>query len=206
MDVTTMESVRYMHGEEKATRVAGDAGAQDEVRALVEKAAAGSVEAFGEVYSMYLDRIYRYIYYQVHNKETAEDLTEEVFIKAWRKIGKFRWEGRPFSAWLYRIAHNHVVDYFRTNRRHEPLDIDIPTDQDQPEGEYEQKQLQQMILRALSSLPQQQRQIITLKFIEDSSNETIGQVTGKSQGAIRVMQMRALGALRRRLKEEMAQC
>ncbi len=199
-----MESVRYMVGKENAAREAGDAGNLDKVRTLVEKAAAGSVEAFGELYSMYIDRIYRYVFYQVHNKETAEDLTEEIFMKVWRKIGKYRWEGHPFSAWLYRIAHNHVVDYFRTSRRHEPLDIDIPADGDQPEGELEQKQMQQMLSRALASLPQQQKQIIILKFIEGSSNRTIEQVMGKSQGAIRVMQMRALAALRRSLKEEMA--
>lgn len=200
-----MESVRYMHGKENTAREAADAVTHDEVRILVERAAAGNVEAFGELYSIHLDRIYRYVFYQVHNRETAEDLTEEVFIKAWRKIGKYRWEGHPFSAWLYRIAHNHVVDYFRTNRRHEPLDVDIPADGDQPEREMEQKQIQQMLSRALAALPQQQKQIIVLKFIEGSSNRTIEQVMGKSQGAIRVMQMRALAALRRRLKEEIAQ-
>jgi len=195
-----------MVGQESAAREAGDAGVQDEVRTLVEKAAAGNVEAFGELYGIYLDRIYRYVFYHVHNKETAEDLTEEVFMKAWRKIGTYRWEGHPFSAWLYRIAHNHVVDYFRTSRRTAPLDVDIPSDGDRPEEELEQQQMRQMLSRALSSLPPQQKQIIILKFIEGCSNRVIEQVMGKSQGAIRVMQMRALSALRRRLKEEIAQC
>jgi RNA polymerase sigma-70 factor (ECF subfamily) len=201
-----MESVRCMVGQESAAREADDAGVQDEVRTLVEKAAAGNVEAFGELYGIYLDRIYRYVYYHVHSKETAEDLTEEVFMKAWRKIGKYRWEGHPFSAWLYRIAHNHVVDHFRTSRRTAPLDEDIPADGDQPEEEVELQQMRQILSRALSSLPPQQKQIIILKFIEGCSNHMIEQVMGKSQGAIRVMQMRALSALRRRLKEEIAQC
>lgn len=203
VNVTLMESVRYMV---EGQREAGEAGTHDEVRALVQKATAGSVEAFGDLYSIYLDRIYRYVFYQVHNKEIAEDLTEEVFIKAWRKLGKYRWEGRPFSAWLYRIAHNHVVDYFRTSRQHEPLDFDIPADGDQPERELEQKQMQQMISRALASLPRQQNQLIVLKFIEGADNHTIEKVMGKSQGAIRVMQMRALAALRQILKEDMAEC
>jgi RNA polymerase sigma-70 factor (ECF subfamily) len=201
-----MESVRCMVGEEDAAGEAGDAGVHDEVRTLVEKAAAGNVEAFGELYGIYLDRIYRYVFYHVHSKETAEDLTEEVFMKAWRKIGKYRWEGRPFSAWLYRIAHNHVVDHFRTSRRNVPLDVDIPADGDQPEQELEQQQMRQMLSRALSSLPPQQKQIIILKFVEGCSNRMIEHVMGKSQGAIRVMQMRALSALRRRLKEEIARC
>ncbi len=195
-----------MVGQESAAREAGDAGVHDEVRTLVEKAATGNVEAFGELYGIYLDRIYRYVFYHVHSKETAEDLTEEVFMKAWRKIGKYRWEGRPFSAWLYRIAHNHVVDYFRTSRPNVPLDVDIPGHDDQPEAELEQQQMRHMLSRALSSLPPQQKQIIVLKFIEGCSNRMIEQVMGKSQGAIRVMQMRALSALRRRLTEEIAQC
>lgn len=201
-----MESVRCMVGQEDAAREAGDTGARDEVRSLVERAAAGNVEAFGELYGIYLDRIYRYVFYHVHSRETAEDLTEEVFMKAWRKIGRYRWEGRPFSAWLYRIAHNHVVDHFRTSRRNVPLDMDIPSDNDQPEVELEQQQMRQMLSRALSTLPPQQKQIIILKFVEGCSNRMIEQVMGKSQGAIRVMQMRALSALRRRLKEEIAQC
>ena len=178
----------------------------NDVKALVRKAAAGNVEAFGELYSVYLDRIYRYVFYQVHNKTTAEDLTEEIFIKAWRGIRKYRWTGLPFSSWLYRIAHNHVVDYFRTSKQCQSLAEDIAADDDQPEEVVEKKQILQSLLRAISTLPAQQRHIITLKFVGGLDNRKIERITGKNQGAIRVMQMRALTSLRQKLTEEMEQC
>jgi RNA polymerase sigma-70 factor (ECF subfamily) len=203
-----MESLRYIVGKENAIREADGTSTHEEIeiRRLVKLAANGDFEAFGEIYSMYLDRIYRYVSYQVNNKVTAEDLTEEIFMKAWRGIGKYRWKGQPFSAWLYRIARNHVIDYFRTSRQHLSLKGDIQADDNQPQQEFETKQMQQSLLRAISSLPQQQKQVIILKFIEDLDNRAIEQITGKSRGAIRVMQMRALAALRRMLSEEMGEC
>lgn len=203
-----MESLRYIGSKENATRETTETKTYEdiEIKRLVKRAIDGDVETFGELYSIYLDRIYRYVFYQVHNKVTAEDLTEEIFIKAWRGIGKYRWKGQPFSAWLYRIAHNHVIDYFRTSRQHQPLDREIPADGDQPQQELETKQIQQSLLRAISSLPQQQKQVIILKFIEDLDNRAIERIMGKSQGAIRVMQMRALAALRQILNEEMEEC
>lgn len=155
---------------------------------------------------MYMDRIYRYVFYQVKNRATAEDLTEEVFIKAWRGIAKYRFRERPFSAWLYRIAHNHVVDYFRTNHQAQPLDEVRLTDASEPASELEGKQLQEILMSAISDLTEQQKQIVLLKFMEDLDNQEIEQITGKSQGAIRVMQMRALAALRDRLSKELGKC
>ena len=177
-----------------------------DVKALVKKAAAGNVEAFGEVYSAYLDRIYRYVFYQVNNRTIAEDLTEEIFMKAWKGIRRYRWTGLPFSSWLYRIAHNHVVDYFRTNKQCQSLEEDIASDSDQPEEVIEKKQILQSLVRAISTLPEQQRYIITLKFIGGLDNRKIERITGKHQGAIRVMQMRALTSLRHKLTEEMGPC
>lgn len=203
-----MEALRYISGKGNETRETGETAAYDEIdiRRLVNKAINGDVEAFGELYSVYLDRIYRYVFYQVNNKVIAEDLTEEIFIKAWRGIGKYKWTGQRFTAWLYRIAHNHVIDHFRTSRQHQPLKGEIPSDDNQPQQELEIKQMQQSLLRAISSLPQQQKQVIILKFIEGLDNRAIEQTMGKSQGAIRVMQMRALAALRRILNEEMGEC
>lgn len=203
-----MESLRYIGSKENATRETTETKTYEdiEIKRLVKQTIDGDVETFGELYSIYLDRIYRYVFYQVHNKVTAEDLTEEIFIKAWRGIGKYKWKGQPFSAWLYRIAHNHVIDYFRTSRQYQPLDGEIQADGDQPQQELEKKQTQQSLLQAISSLPQQQKQVIILKFIEDLDNHAIEHIMGKSQGAIRVMQMRALAALRQILNEEMAEC
>jgi RNA polymerase sigma-70 factor (ECF subfamily) len=196
-----MDSVRYIVGKESTTREASKARTVEdqEVRILVERAVKGNVEAFGDLYSIHLDRIYRYIFYQVNDRTTAEDLTEEVFIKAWKNISKFKWKGHPFSSWLYRIARNHVIDYFRTSQQQKPLEGELPDSDAGPEREVEIKQMNQLIYEAVSTLPQQQRQLIILKFIEGLDNWEIEKVMGKNQGAIRVMQMRALAALRQKL-------
>lgn len=173
-----------------------------EVRRLVERAVDGDFEAFGEIYSIYLDRIYRYVVYQVDDKMIAEDLTEETFIKAWGAIGKYKWKGQPFSAWLYRIAHNQVIDYFRTTRRDLTLKEELPAEAAEPEQEAEEKLRQRELIKAISYLPAQQKQVIILKFIEGLENPEIAQIMRKSQGAIRVMQMRALAALRQKLSGE----
>ena len=203
-----MESIRYKVGKVKTRREIDKPVTCNttDVKALVKKAVNGDVEAFGEIYSIYLDRIYRYVFYQVHNKVTAEDLTEEVFIKAWSGIARYKWKGLPFSAWLYRIAHNHVVDYFRTSRQHQSLDEGFLEDGNRTEEIVEKKQILQTLTQALSALPVHQRHIITLKFIEGFDNRKIEQITGKSQGAIRVMQMRALALLRHKLTDGMGQC
>jgi len=203
-----MESIRYIVGQDKNRREIDKPVTCNttDVKALVKKAVNGDVEAFGDIYSIYLDRIYRYIFYQVHNKVTAEDLTEEVFIKAWSGIARYKWKGLPFSAWLYRIAHNHVVDYFRTSRQHQSLDEAFLEDGNRTEEMVEKKQILQTLTQALSALPVQQRHIITLKFIDGFDNRKIERITGKSQGAIRVMQMRALALLRHKLTDGMGQC
>ncbi|MEE8372373.1 MAG: sigma-70 family RNA polymerase sigma factor, partial [Dehalococcoidia bacterium] len=131
----------------------------------------------------------------------AEDLTEEVFLKAWGAIGRYKWKGQPFTSWLYRIAHNHLVDYYRTKRQHEDLQLqeNILADDASIEEEVEGNATRQQILKAISSLPEQQQQVVIMKFIDDLDNREIEQIIGKSQGAIRVLQTRALATLRQRL-------
>jgi RNA polymerase sigma-70 factor (ECF subfamily) len=198
-----MNSVRYIVTEESAARHVSEVKSyeDDRVRRLVARAASGNIEAYGELYGIYLDRIYRYVFHQVGNRTTAEDLTEEIFIKAWKGIGKFKEKELQFSAWLYRIAHNHVIDCFRTSRQHLSLEAELLADNN-PEQEVEEKEIQQLLLEAISCLPQQQKQLIILKFIEGLDNQEIEQVMHKGQGAIRVMQMRALATLRQRLAGE----
>jgi RNA polymerase sigma-70 factor (ECF subfamily) len=200
-----MSSIRYIVGrvvENQAIARTKEIEESD-VRSLVEKAAHGDIESFGELYGIYLDRIYRYVFYQVSNSTIAEDLTEEIFLKAWEGIKKFKWRGPPFLAWLYRIARNHIIDYFRTSRQQQTLDEELEDEDNSPEQEAGDRQTQRMLSRAILSLPQQQRQIILLKFIEGLENCEIAQILRKSQGAIRIAQMRALDALRQRLKKEM---
>jgi len=174
-------------------------GNKAEVTALVERAADGSFGAFGEIYNIFLDQIYRYVFYQVKDKMTAEDLTEEIFLKAWEAMGKYKQKSLSFSAWLYRIAHNHVIDYFRTRRQHLALDDVISAAPDDPEREAEEKAMQRELAEVISSLPPQQKQVIILKFIEGLENEEIARIMGKRQGAVRMLQMRSLTALHQKL-------
>ena len=183
------------------------ASEQGEILALVERATGGDFEAFGELYSIYLDPIYRYVFYQVKDRMTAEDVTEEVFLKAWRGISSCKGKEQTFSSWLYRIAHNHMIDYLRSRQRHlsredSLTEIDTIARVDSPEPETEAKLDWQELLETISYLPQNQKQVIILKFTEGLDNREIGQIMGKSQGAVRVLQMRALATLRKRLGRE----
>jgi len=178
---------------------------------LLKRAASGDYEAFGQVYTIYLDRIYRYVFYQLKDKMAAEDLTEEIFVKAWKAMGAVRGGTLSFSAWLYRIAHNQVIDHFRARQPNVSLDrealgnAEIVDNIVDPEQEAERSLMQQEVLELVSYLPPDQKQLIILKFIEGLDNREIEQITGKSQGAIRVMQMRALAALRQRLSTEQSE-
>jgi len=181
---------------------------QTESERLVERAAGGDSEAFGELYSTYLDRIYRYVFYQVKDKTTAEDITEDVFIKAWKAISTCKGKAQTFSPWLFRIAHNNIIDIYRRKQKELSLEtaIEIETVADNDNGDgrlpVEKKQEQQQLMSTIACLPPNQRQVIILKFIEGLDNREIGQVMHKNQGAIRVLQMRALATLRQKVQKE----
>ena len=175
---------------------------QSKVARLIRKAISGDCEAFGELYSTFLDRIYRYVFYQVKNKMTAEDITEEVFIKAWKAIGSCKGKEKTFSAWLYRIAHNSVIDMFRQREKEQSIDMDTIAELSNPELELEKETNRHELLNEIAELPPNQKQVIILKFIEGLDNDEIGQIMGKNQGAVRILQMRALNKLRDRLSQE----
>jgi len=170
-----------------------------DITSLVDKSADGDFEAFGELYNIYLYRIYRYVFYQVKDRMTAEDITEEVFVKAWKAIESCRGRETTFSAWIYRIAHNHIINTFRDNRKYAPVELDDIAEPGatgfEPETALEQQELQTL----LADLPSNQRQVIILKFIEGLDTKKVGELLGKSEGAVRILQMRALTALRQKL-------
>ena len=172
---------------------------QSEIVRLVERAAGGNFEAFGKLYSIYLDRIYRYVFYQVKDKMTAEDITEEVFVKAWKAIDSCKGKGRTFSAWIYRIAHNHIINTLRNMRKCVSIEMENLTEVRDPKLEVETSLEQQELMKAIAELPQNQSQVVILKFIEGLENREIGQVMSKSEGAVRLLQMRALTSLRQKL-------
>jgi RNA polymerase sigma-70 factor (ECF subfamily) len=190
----------------------GDQPAADEspVVALVDRAVADrDPAAFGELYDLFVDRVYRYLYFRTGQHAEAEDLTEQVFLQAWQAIGRYRWQGRPFLAWLYRLAHNVHIDHVRKQRPTMSLtDDDHPIDI--PCGvaatELAQRLDADVIARALAELTAEQRQVIVLKFIDGLENDQIASIMDKREGAIRALQMRALLSLRRVLEKQGEGC
>ena len=167
-------------------------------KALIRRAANGDAEAFGDLYVLHLDRIYRYIFYKVGDEKRAEDLTESVFLRAWEAIEDYQIRGHPFSSWLYRIAHNAVVDFYRARREEEPLDSVAFTLADETLGPEETVLAQQEVsrlLEALAELAEEKQELITLRFVEGLSHAEVAEILHMSEVACRVMQHRALAKL-----------
>jgi RNA polymerase sigma-70 factor (ECF subfamily) len=159
--------------------------------------------AFGELYDRFVERVYRYLYFRTGSHPEAEDLTEQVFLKAWEAIGRYRWQGRPFVAWLYRLAHNSHIDHVRTQRPTTSLtNDDRPLELASPAAAVELSRAldADLLSRALGELTIDQQQVIVMKFIDGLDNEQIAQSMAKREGAIRALQMRALMSLRRVLE------
>jgi RNA polymerase sigma-70 factor, ECF subfamily len=160
----------------------------------------GDQDAFGLLYERYVERIYNYIYYRTGNPEDAEDLTERVFVRALRHIGNYRHRGLPFSAWLYRIAHNLVANWHRDNsrRREVTLDEGIYTAHqgDHPEQELVRVEEQENLLKVIRTLPVDRQQLLILKFVEHLSNQEIGQIMGRTEGAVKSLYHRTLLSIR----------
>jgi len=167
--------------------------------------AGSNPEAFGELYSRHVNRIYNYIYYRTGNHHDAEDLTARVFQRALRHVGAFEDKGVPFTAWLYRIAHNLVANWHR-DRSRRPV---IPLDQHMavsevavhPEVEAIAHEEQTLLLDAVRVLPDDRQQLLILKFVERMSNAQIGEVMGRTEGAIKSLYHRTLNALREDVQE-----
>jgi RNA polymerase sigma-70 factor (ECF subfamily) len=183
----------------------GFGGEEPQVIELVNQAAAGDAAAFGVLYQRFLDPIYRYFYYRTGDQAEAEDLTEQVFLKAWQTVAKFRWQGRPFLAWLYRVAHNLHVDHVRGRR------IAVPLDTVQAARALADERAATQLVRTIDAdllvqcmrqLTPDQRQVILLRFAEGLDTSEIARMLDKHQGAVRALQMRALQRLRQVLAWE----
>jgi RNA polymerase sigma-70 factor (ECF subfamily) len=168
------------------------------VESLVDRAASGDTEAFGRLYDINADRVYRHIYYRTGNVEDARDLTQEVFIKAWQALPAYKRTKTPFLGWLFTISHNRVIDYYRTRKYHSYLNNEILIDdrEKSPENLVESRFTQEEIRRAILQLPAEQQQVIIMNFIEGFEYGEIAAALNKSEGNIRVIIHRTLKKMR----------
>jgi RNA polymerase sigma-70 factor (ECF subfamily) len=162
--------------------------------------------AFGELYTRYVKKIYNYIYYRTGNHHDAEDLTSRVFFRALAHIDSYTDRGVPFSAWLYRIAHNLVANWHRDRGRQKvvPLDEYISNDSGPtaPESVTENLEDSEKLLEKIRELPEERQQLLVLKFVERLSNAEIGEIMNRTEGAIKSLYHRTLLSLRDRLEDE----
>jgi RNA polymerase sigma-70 factor (ECF subfamily) len=187
---------------DEATRTAARASETHQVRRLVERAQNGDRDALEELYLIHFDRIYSYLHMTLGNRHDAEDLTTQTFLKMLESIGRFQWQAVPFSAWLFRIAHNLCMDHFRATRRWQPEE-DVP--EPEPQETTEQDALESIgrksLLEMIETLSAEQQQVLTLKFVFNFSNAEAAAILGKTEGAVKSLQHRALASLQRQLSK-----
>jgi RNA polymerase sigma-70 factor, ECF subfamily len=195
------DTTRGENGATGVTALGARRAVRPNVRLLVSQAQAGDRAALEELYVLHFDRIYSYLYVSVGNKHDAEDLTEQTFLKMLESIDRFVWRRAPFSAWLFRIAHNLAMDHFRAGRRWQPeAEPPEPTELESSAEEDAFDELgRQRVLELVEELSPEQRQVVTLKFVFDLSNADVATVLGKTEGAVKALQHRALAALERTL-------
>jgi len=171
---------------------------QDE-ESLVQRAKQRDQKAFAQLYEEHFDKIYRYVALRIGDKTEAEDMTQQVFLNALKSISSFKWKGVPFAAWLFRIAHNQVVDYLRKKNKQAaaPLDESLVSSDSNPQLMAEHSLDVEQLLLATRRLTEAQRQVISLRFAGELSINQVANIMGKSQGAVKALQHSAIVALRK---------
>lgn len=169
---------------------------------LIRRAKECDPSAFARIFEYYYQDVYNYIYHKVANVHLAEDLTSDVFLKVLESITSFSFRGIPLAMWLLRIARNLMVDHFRGQPKTSdlPLKEDLLSTEVGPSDVFETKLTRQQLVRALSDLTEEQQDVIILKFVDGLNNTEVAQVLGKSEGAIKSLQHRALVSLNRVLE------
>jgi len=174
---------------------------------LVQRAIGHDADAFGRLYDMHVDRVYRHIYYRVGNEADAEDLTQQVFLKAWQAIHRYKKTASPFLAWLMTISHNLVVDFYRTKKDKAYLEAEVLANDSasSPERATEASFEQQRLRRAILQLGSDEQQVVILRFMEGFEFVEIASLLKKKEGNVRVILHRALVKLRNILEKEKKQ-
>jgi RNA polymerase sigma-70 factor (ECF subfamily) len=176
----------------------------DDDKELVEKAQAGSVDAFGILYERHAPAIYRYLFAHLPDRMDAEDMTGEVFLKTWQSLSVYRQRGTPFLAFLFRVAHNSLIDHYRRARQRNQQSMadleEVLRDANPGPAEVIGTRLEhQELLQVMSHLNEDYQTVLILRFLSELSPEETAQVMQRSPGSIRVLQHRALTALRKQL-------
>ena len=194
-----------MTNEAAGTAASSRGVSSQDLKLLVEQAQQGNRDALEELYLLHFDRVYSYLHMSVGNRHDAEDLTTQVFVKMLESIGKFRWRSAPFSAWLFRIAHNLAMDHFRANKRWQPEE-EVPEPDPGERSAAEEEALEsigrQSMLEMIGKLSHEQQQVLTLKFVFNFSNAEAATIFDKTEGAIKSLQHRALASLQRQLQKQ----
>ncbi|MGB2952898.1 MAG: sigma-70 family RNA polymerase sigma factor [Gaiellaceae bacterium] len=190
--------------EETGTAALKRVESERDLRRVVELAQHGDREAIEALYLIHFDRIYSYLHMSIGNRHDAEDLTTQTFVKMLESIGRFRWRSAPFSAWLFRIAHNLAMDHFRAGRRWQPEE-EVP-EPEVPEGSAAEEEALESIgrksmLELIEGLSLDQQQVLTLKFVFNFPNAEAASILGKTEGAVKSLQHRALVSLQKQLSQ-----
>ena len=182
-------------------------GPEPDVVALVKAAQNGDADAFGALYDRYLDLVYRYVYYRVGGKAQTEDMVSETFLRALRRIGTFEWQGRDFAAWLITIARNIIADHYKSGRFRLEVSTADMLDADRADEGIEAGVLEGLtnaaLLEAVKKLNDEQQECVVLRFLQGLSVLETAQAMGKSEGAIKALQYRAVRTLGRMLPKEL---
>lgn len=174
-----------------------------ELKQTLQKAQTGDTEAFARLYDEFAEKLFRFIYFRVGHKEVAEDVLSDTFVKAWQKISQVN-SPEALSGWLYQIAKNNIIDYYRIKKDFIPLDdvVEFLEDAVNPIDTVNLSLDQTKIFELLKQLSDEHRLVLQYKFFEDLSNEEIGYILNKTEGAIRVIQHRAIIKLKELLKRK----
>ena len=163
---------------------------------LLQQAVRRDRSAFSTLYDLHIDRVYKFVFYWLPSQADAEDITQEVFVRAWRSIDKYRVSGSPFIAWLITIARNLVNSHYRAAKKLVPLDDIDPVADSNPQTEAEMNFTRGYVRDAIMKLKGDKQAVIQMRFISDMSYEEIAKAMNKKEGAVRVLQCRALKELK----------
>jgi len=172
----------------------------DDDAVLIERARSDP-EAFGDLYERYVTRIYSYVYHRTGNAAEAEDLTERVFLQALTHLPNYQYRGLPFSVWLFRIAHNLVANWYRDRGRARTVSLDGVAAAAEENDSLERVENAALVRKVVARLSQDRQQLLLLKFGQELSHAEIGQIMGRTEGAVKALLHRTLKALKEELKD-----